>query len=57
MEEKGYSIASNILLHNNQSTIMLTTNGRSLEGKKSKHINNRYLLINDKVNQEDLEIR
>ena len=36
---------------------MLEKNGRSSMGKKSKNTKNRYLLITDKVNQEELEIR
>ena len=49
IEAQGYSIDSNIQFQYNQSTIMLENNGRSLAGKNSKHINNRYLLITDKL--------
>ena len=57
MEVQGYSTECNILFQDNQSTILIAKNGRSLAGKKSKHIKNRYFLITDKVHQEDLEIR
>ena len=57
MEVQGYSTDINILFQDNQSTILLAKNGRILECKKRKHIKKCYLLITDKVHQEDLEIR
>ena len=57
MEAQGYSIDSNILFHDNQSTILFANNGRISTVKNSKHTKNRYFLITDKVHQEDLEIR
>ena len=57
MEAQGYTIDINILFQDNKSTILLANNGRSLVGKKSKHINNRYFLITDKVQQGNLEIQ
>ena len=56
MEAQGYSIDITILFQDNQSNIMLENNGRSLAGKKSKHITNRYFLITDQLHQEALEI-
>ena len=41
MEAQGYTIDSNILFQDNQSTILLAKNGRSYAGKKSKHNKNR----------------
>ena len=57
MEAQGYTIDINILFQDNKSTILLAKNGRSLAGKNSKHINNCYFLITDKVQQGDLEIQ
>ena len=51
MEAQGYSIYSNILFQENQSTILLEKNVRSSAGKKGKLIKNRYFLITDKVHQ------
>ena len=56
-EAQGYNIDSNILFQDNKSTILIAKKGRSLAGKKSKHTNNRYLLITDKVQQIDIEIQ
>ena len=57
MEAQGYTIDSNILFQDKKSTILLAKNFRSSAGKKSKKINNCYLLITDKVQQGDLEIQ
>ena len=57
MESQGYNIDSNIIFQDKKSTILLAKNGRSLVGKKSKHINNSYFLITDKVQQVDLDIQ
>ena len=51
MEAKEYTIESNILYQDNKSTILLAKNGRTSAGKNSKHINNRFFLITDKVAQ------
>ena len=54
MEAQGFSIEINILFRDIQSTILQAKNVRILAGKKWKHINNRYVLITDKVRQDDL---
>ena len=56
MEAQGYSIDSNILFQDNQSTIQLSKNGSISAGNKSKHIENLYFFITDKVHQEDQKI-
>ena len=56
MEAQGYTIESNLLYHDNKSTILLAKNGRISAGKNSRHIN-FFLLITDKVAQGDLEVR
>ena len=56
MEAQGYSIGSNILFRDTQSTILLENIGKSPADKKSKHKKNHYFLITNKVHQDDLEI-
>ena len=56
MEAQGYATENNILYQDNDSTILLENNGRMSAGKNSKHINNRFFLITDKVALGDLEI-
>ena len=51
MKAQGYRIENKILYQYNKSTILLAKNGRMLDGKNSKHINNRLFLITDKVAQ------
>ena len=55
-EAQGYTIDNNILYQDNKSTILLAKNGRMSAGKNSKHINNRFFLITNKVAQGDLKI-
>ena len=57
MGAQGNTIGSNILFQDNKSTILLAKNSRILAVKKSKHINNCYFLITDKVQRVDLEIQ
>ena len=57
MEAQGYAIENNILYQDNKSNILLAKNGRMRAGKHSKHINNRFFLIADKVAMGDLKIQ
>ena len=56
MEAQGYTIENNILYQDNKSTILLAKNGRMSAGKNSKHINNSFFLITDKVAQREIDI-
>ena len=47
----------NILLQDNKSTILLTTNGNISSSKKTKHIKNRSFLVEDKIKKGDLEVQ
>ena len=49
MEAQGYPIEKNIIYQDNQSSILLETNGRSSAGKRSCAINIRYFFITDQV--------
>jgi len=49
MEAQGYPIEKNIIYQDNQSSILLETNGRSSAGKRSRAINIRYFFITDQV--------
>ena len=57
VEAQGYTIDTNVLYQDNKSTILLARNGRMSAGKNSKHIQNRFFLITDKVAKGDVEIR
>jgi hypothetical protein len=56
MQAQGYDVARNILLQDNKSTILLATNGRWSSSKRTKHINNRYFLVKDKIDRGELEV-
>ena len=57
LEAQGYTIDSKLLYQDNKSTILLAKNGRMSVGNNSKHINNMFFLIADKVAKGDVEIR
>ena len=57
MDAHGYTIERNVLYQDNKSTILLAKNGRMSARKNSRHIQNQFFLITDKVAQGDLEIR
>ena len=56
LEAQGFSIDSNTLFQDNKSTMLLEKNGRLSSGKRTKHIKNRYFLIADKVENQEMEV-
>jgi hypothetical protein len=56
IEAQGYEVDHNILYQDNKSTILLAKNGRWSSSKRTKHINNRYFLVKDKIEGGELEI-
>jgi hypothetical protein len=52
---QGYGVTQNLLLQDNQSSILLERNGKS-SGKRTRHINIRYFFITDRVNMKEIEI-
>ena len=57
LEEQGFKLDENILYQDNVSAIKLETNGRVSSGKRTKHINNRFFWIKDRVNSEGITIK
>ena len=57
LEAQGYTVDSNVLYQDNKSTILLAKNGRMSAGKNSKHIQNRFFLVTDKIAKGDLEVK
>ena len=53
---QGYGVTQNLLLQDNQSSILLERNGRASSGKRTRHINIRYFFITDRVNMKEVEI-
>ena len=57
IEGQGYTVTSNILYQDNQSCILLATNGRMSSSRRTKHIQHRYFLVKDLVDRGELEVR
>ena len=57
IEAQGYEVEHNVLYQDNKSTILLAKNGRWSSSKRTKHINNRYFLVKDKIEGGELEIQ
>ncbi len=53
---QGYGIIENLLLQDNRNSILLEQNGRASSGKRTRHINIRYLFIMDQVNMKEISI-
>ena len=56
LEEQGFALEENILYQDNQSAMKLELNGRMSSGKKTKHMDNRYFWIKDRVKSENIKI-
>ena len=52
----GYPLRENILLHDNTSTILMETNGRSCLGKRNRAIDVRYFAIKDVADRDEVQI-
>ena len=49
MESQGYKLRENIILQDNNSTILLAKNGRRSSGKRTRHVQIRYFFIHDRL--------
>ncbi len=56
IEAQGYEVDHNVLYQDNKSTILLAKNGWWSSSKHTKHINDRYFLVKDKIEGGELEI-
>ena len=52
MEAQGYMICDNVILQDNQSTMLLARNGQQSSGKATSHIDVRYYFIKDQIDQK-----
>jgi hypothetical protein len=51
---QGYGIVENLLLQDNESSILLEQNRKALSSKCTRHINIQYLFITDWVNMKEI---
>jgi Reverse transcriptase (RNA-dependent DNA polymerase) len=56
MEAQGYLVERNILYQDNQSAILLETNGKKSSSKRTRALNIRYYFIADQVAKGNMEI-
>jgi hypothetical protein len=55
-EAQGFPVIENALHKDNQSYILLATNGRQ-SSEANKHFNLRYFFVKDKIDSGDIIIR
>jgi hypothetical protein len=53
---QGYGVTQNLLLQDNQSSILLERNCKASSGKQTWHINIQYFFITNRVNMKEVEI-
>ena len=57
MEAQGYMIHDNVILQDNQSTMLLAHNGQQSSGKATRHIDVRYYFIKDQIDQKLMHLK
>ena len=57
LEHQGYEIKDNILFQDNQSAMLLESNGRKSAGKRSRHLNIRFFFVADQKAKGHIDIR
>jgi hypothetical protein len=56
LEAQGYPVKENILFQDNQSAMLLESNGRKSAGKRSRHLNIRYFFVADQKEKGNISI-
>jgi hypothetical protein len=56
LEAQGYPLKQNVMYQDNQSAILLETNGRKSAGKRSRHLDIRYFFVADQQNKGHITI-
>jgi len=57
MESQGYKMKKRVLHQDNQSTIKMLKNGRRSCGKRSRHIQQRFFWISDRLKGHQIEVK
>ena len=57
LNEQGFEIDKNILFQDNQSAIKIELNGKRSSSQKTKHMDNRYFWIKDRLSNERIKVR
>ena len=56
LEAQGFEIKKNILYQDNQSSNKIEKNGKRSSGQKTKHMDNRYFWIKDRLENEGIDV-
>ncbi len=56
MDSQGYDMEIIELYQDNKSAELLMKNGRFLSGKRTKHIKDKFFVINDRVDEGEIRI-
>ena len=56
LEAQGYEVRDSIVYQDNQSTILLSVNGKASSGRRTRHINIRYFFIKDRVDSGEVKL-
>ena len=56
LEAQGVTVDGNVLLQDNQSTMLLAKKGRQSSGKRTRHLNIRYYFVTDNVKRNRMTI-
>ena len=57
LEEQGHKIEENLVHQDNQSAILLENNGKESSSKRARHLNIRFFMVADQIEQGNLVIR
>ena len=56
LKAQGFKITQNILHQDNQNAMKIIKNGRISSGQMTKHMDNRYFWIKDRINSEHIDV-
>ena len=56
LEAQGFILNENTLYQDNQSAIKIEENGKRSSGQKTKHMDNRYFWIKDRLESEGIQV-
>ncbi len=56
LEAQGIFLKENTLYQDNQSAMKIILNGRRSSGQKTKHMDNRYFWIKDRIESENIKV-
>ena len=57
LEAQGYDLKENVLYQDNQSPMRIIVNGKNSSGQKTKHMDNRYFWIKDRLKSEHIMVK